>query len=182
VVCLIEISLFGRGGQGVVVGGEFLVKAAIAEGIYAQSIPFFGGERRGAPVSSGVRISNEPIYQHESIKKADIITIFDKSLIDFAKPLDRIKQNGVILLNTNNPQEQWPNTYYVDATSIAKDLGLVIAGWPLVNTTMLGALASITKTIDVNVLKDIVSKEFGKRGAQNAQAVERGAKEVKKIE
>jgi len=61
VVCLIQISLFGRCGQGVVVGGEFLVKAAIAEGIYAQPIPFFGGERRGAPEFKSYHYPHGPV-------------------------------------------------------------------------------------------------------------------------
>ncbi|MGC9142957.1 MAG: 2-oxoacid:acceptor oxidoreductase family protein, partial [Candidatus Micrarchaeia archaeon] len=79
---MIEISLHGRGGQGVVAAGELLVRAAVKQGIYAQSIPFFGGERRGAPVRSGVRISDRPIYTHEGIKNADIITVFDTSLLN----------------------------------------------------------------------------------------------------
>jgi len=43
---VIEISLHGRGCQGVVAAGELLVKGAVKQGIYAQSIPFLGGERR----------------------------------------------------------------------------------------------------------------------------------------
>ena len=61
---MIEIMLYGRGGQGVVTAGELLVKAAIHKGIYGQSIPFFGGERRGAPVYSYVRIDNKPVRIH----------------------------------------------------------------------------------------------------------------------
>lgn len=42
---MIEISLKGRGGQGVVTAGELLTRAVIAKGKYAQSIPFFLEER-----------------------------------------------------------------------------------------------------------------------------------------
>jgi len=89
---VIEISLHGRGGQGVVAAGELLVKGAVKQGIYAQSIPFFGGERRGAPVRSGVRISDSPIYTHDSIKNADIMAIFDLSLLDVVD-LHILKEN-----------------------------------------------------------------------------------------
>jgi len=89
---VVEISLHGRGCQGVVAAGELLVKGAVKQGIYAQSIPFLGGERRGATVMSGVRISDSPIYTHESIKNADIMEIFDVSLLD-AVDLHILKEN-----------------------------------------------------------------------------------------
>jgi pyruvate ferredoxin oxidoreductase gamma subunit len=179
---LIEVSLNGRGGQGIVAGGELLVKGAIKQGIFAQSIPFFGGERRGAPVSSGIRISNEPIYTHESIKSADIIALFDISLINIIK-LDMLKEQGILLVNAPNIQKLWKNTYYLDATSIAKSMGLVVAGWPLVNTAMMGALAKISGLVDVSDLKDIAMEQFhGDYGKMNADAVQKGAELVRKLD
>ena len=96
---MIELSLHGRGGQGVVAAGELLVKGAVKQGIYAQSIPFFGGERSGAPVRSVVRISDSPIYTHESIKNADIMAIFDVSLLDVVD-LHILKEGGSLLINS----------------------------------------------------------------------------------
>lgn len=179
---MIEISLHGRGGQGVVAAGELLVKAAIKQGIYAQSIPFFGGERRGAPVRSGIRIDTEPIYTHESIKSADIIVVFDPSLLSIIN-MNILKENGSVLVNSPNPQKMAKSTYYLDATSIAESLGLVIAGWALVNTPLMGALAKISKIVNVEDLKESAMEQFkGERGALNAKAIEIGANEVKKLE
>ncbi|MFP3226293.1 MAG: 2-oxoacid:acceptor oxidoreductase family protein, partial [Sulfolobaceae archaeon] len=59
---LVELALRGRGGQGVVTAGELLVKAEVLDDKYGQSIPFYGGERRGAPVVSYVRLSDQPIF------------------------------------------------------------------------------------------------------------------------
>ena len=179
---MIEISLHGRGGQGVVAAGELLVRAAVKQGIYAQSIPFFGGERRGAPVRSGVRISDKPIYTHESIRSADIIAVFDTSLLSIIS-LDMLKENGSLLVNAPSAQKLATNTYYVDATSIAKSLGLVIAGWPLVNTALMGALTKLSGLVDIEDLKAIAREQFsGERGELNARAIELGANEVKKVE
>jgi Pyruvate/2-oxoacid:ferredoxin oxidoreductase gamma subunit len=41
-VMRLEIVLRGRGGMGVVTAGEILVKAAVLEGKYGQSIPSYG--------------------------------------------------------------------------------------------------------------------------------------------
>jgi len=88
---MLEISLKGRGGQGVVTAGELLVSAAIKEGIYGQSIPFYGGERRGAPVTSEVRVSKEPIFMHRRVYNPDIIAVFDPSLINLENLLEGLK-------------------------------------------------------------------------------------------
>ena len=50
-----EIRIHGRGGQGTVVAAEILAAAFVLEGKYAANFPFFGQERRGAPVSAFVR-------------------------------------------------------------------------------------------------------------------------------
>jgi 2-oxoacid:acceptor oxidoreductase gamma subunit (pyruvate/2-ketoisovalerate family) len=47
---MIEVRFHGRGGQGAVVASEILAKAAVKEGMFASAFPFFGVERRGAPV------------------------------------------------------------------------------------------------------------------------------------
>jgi len=57
---VIEIRWHGRGGQGAVTSAELLAMAAIIEGKYAVAIPYFGAERRGAPVIAYNRISNKP--------------------------------------------------------------------------------------------------------------------------
>ncbi|MGD1040358.1 MAG: 2-oxoacid:acceptor oxidoreductase family protein, partial [Dehalococcoidales bacterium] len=51
-----EIVFYARGGQGAVTAAAVLVAALAQEGKYAQAFPFFGGERRGAPVKAFLRI------------------------------------------------------------------------------------------------------------------------------
>ena len=56
-----EVRLVGRGGQGVVTAGDLLGSAAVHEGRWAQSIPTFGPERRGALCMSTLRIGAEEL-------------------------------------------------------------------------------------------------------------------------
>ena len=56
-----EIFFYTRGGQGAATAAAVLVAALFKEGKYAQAFPFFGGERRGAPVKAFLRIDDKPI-------------------------------------------------------------------------------------------------------------------------
>ncbi|WP_373469093.1 2-oxoacid:acceptor oxidoreductase family protein [Acidianus infernus] len=178
-----EIILRGRGGMGVVTAGETLVKAAVKEGKYGQSIPFFGGERRGAPVVSYVRLSDEPIYIHREIYNSDLVAVFDTSLFNILNPLEGLKEDGILLLNTKTPKKLWKNTFYVDAVEIADKLNLSIAGWKLVNMPMVGAIAKVTGMIKIDSVVEAIEEEFsGKLGELNAEAAKLGYEMVSKYD
>ena len=78
---MLEIRLHGRGGQGAVTGGELLSKSAGAEGKWSQAFPKFGVERRGAPVESYCRISDERVRLHQELYEPDVVVILDPSLM-----------------------------------------------------------------------------------------------------
>lgn len=180
---LIELALRGRGGQGVVTAGELVVKAMVMEDKYAQSIPFYGGERRGAPVVSFLRLSDQPIFLHREVYNPDGVAVFDPSLVQLMNVVEGIRENGFLLVNTPEAKRWWKNEYIVDATSIAKELSLVVAGWAVVNTVMIGALAKVLGQPSLTSLEEAVKEEFpGKLGELNAEAVERGYKEVRKVD
>ncbi|ARM76888.1 2-oxoacid:acceptor oxidoreductase family protein [Acidianus manzaensis] len=178
-----EISLRGRGGQGVVTAGELLVKASILEDEYGQSIPFYGGERRGAPVVTFVRLSENPILLHREVYNPDGVAVFDPSLLSILNVTEGLKDTGFLLVNTSIPKKLVKNEYIVDATTIAKNLGLTIAGWAVVNTALIGAISKILGKPSLKSLEEAIEEEFeGKLGELNAEAAELGYKEVKKVD
>jgi pyruvate ferredoxin oxidoreductase, gamma subunit (EC 1.2.7.1) len=181
-VMRLEIVLRGRGGMGVVTAGEILVKAAVLEGKYGQSIPSYGGERRGAPVTSYVRLSDEPIYIHREVYNADLIGVFDPSLFKVMNPLEGLEEDGILVINTKTPQKLWKKTFYLDAVEIAEKLNLIIAGWRLVNIPMVGAIARITGMISLDAIEEAVKEEFeGKLGETNAEAAKLGYEMVREV-
>ena len=98
---MIEIKFQGRGGQGVVVASEILSRACFEEGHYPQCFSVFGGERRGAPVASFIRISDEKIYLKCDIDRPGHLVFFDGSLFDEKRISEQITHGGVLLLNTD---------------------------------------------------------------------------------
>ena len=53
--------------QGSVTAAELLAIAAFEEGMYSQTFPSFGVERRGAPVMAFVRLSDKKIRLRSQI-------------------------------------------------------------------------------------------------------------------
>ena len=65
---MFEIRIHSRGGQGGVTAARLLAMAALHDGKYATACPFYGAERRGAPVVSFVRIDDHPIKVYSQIR------------------------------------------------------------------------------------------------------------------
>lgn len=158
---LVEIVFHGRGGQGAVTAANLLVAAALNDGNRGvQAFPFFGAERRGAPVRAFARISEEEIHLRSEIYKPDIVIILDESIMDIVDTLKGLKEDGKILINTTKKPEEFnfSNKFCVatvDATGIALKYDILVGGIPVVNTPILG---SVPKILDKVTLKSIQNK------------------------
>jgi len=170
-----EICIHGRGGQGGVTAAEMLARAAFKEGKWVQAIPFFGAERRGAPVKAFVRLSDEPILVRSQVYNPDYVIVLDSALLEIIDISEGLKNNGIIIINTRkNPKDisiKESRVATVDATGIALELQLLVAGLPILNTPMLGAFAKATEEVKLeNVLKVIRQEWSGAAGEKNAKA------------
>ena len=76
-----EIRIHSRGGQGGVTAARLLALAAFRDGKYATACPFYGAERRGAPVVSYVRIDDRPIRVYSQIRNPDLVVVLDPSVM-----------------------------------------------------------------------------------------------------
>ncbi|MDN7013197.1 pyruvate ferredoxin oxidoreductase [Methanoculleus sp. FWC-SCC3] len=139
-----EIRIHSRGGQGGVTAAKLLALAAFRDGKHATACPFYGAERRGAPVVSFVRIDDEPIKVYSQIHEPDLVIVLDTSIMDVVNVLDGLKADGTVLLNSAHPVAGCNGTCrHVDLTGIALAQNLVVSGSPILNTPVLGALAKM---------------------------------------
>jgi 2-oxoacid:acceptor oxidoreductase gamma subunit (pyruvate/2-ketoisovalerate family) len=72
-----EIKFCGRGGQGVVMASQMLGFAFFKAGLYPQCFSVFGGERRGAPVVSFLRVDRKKILLKCGIKQPNEMIYLD---------------------------------------------------------------------------------------------------------
>ncbi len=176
-----DVLILGRGGQGGVTAARILVSAAMKEGKWGQAMPEFGAERRGAVVRSYARIGTEPVMLHSAIKQADIIMMLTHTILNQVDVTGIAKSRSTkLIINSPAPIKTELPTYWVNANQIAEDLGLVIAGWHVVNTSMLGALSKATGLVKLDSVMDSL-EEFirGSVLKQNIEAVRRAFNETK---
>ena len=101
---MIEIRFHGRGGQGAVTAAEILAKAAFEDGKFSQAFPFFGVERRGAPVMAFTRIDDKPIQIRYQVQNPDYVVVLDDGLLDVVNVFSGIKNDSSIIINTNKEE------------------------------------------------------------------------------
>ncbi|TFG34749.1 pyruvate ferredoxin oxidoreductase [Candidatus Thorarchaeota archaeon] len=177
---MIEIRWHGRGGQGGVTSAELLAKAAYRDGYKGvQAFPYFGAERRGAPVKAFTRIADEVINVRSQVYTPDVVAVLDSSILDLTDVTEGLKENGKVIINTPKRADEITlpkgHIYTYDGTGIALKNGLLVGGLPVINTTMLGAIAKATSLVKLETVQEIIRENWGgKVGERNAQ----GAKEA----
>ncbi len=172
-----EIRIHGRGGQGAVTAAELLAQSAFLEGRSVQAFPYFGAERRGAPVKAFARISDESILVHSQVYDPDYVIVLDPLIYRVVDVGEGLKSNGVIVVNTTKKPGDLNLAKHrvatVDATGIALELNLIVAGQPVVNTSMIGAFAKATDEIKLeSITKAVKNIWTGPAGEKNAKAAE----------
>lgn len=169
-----EIRIHSRGGQGGVTAARLLATAALHDGKYATACPFYGAERRGAPVVSFVRIDDRPIKVYSQIRDPDFVVVLDASVMDTVDVLHGLKTGGRVFINSAHPWEfAGFASGHVDLTGIALRENLVVAGSPILNTPVLGALAKIGIVSAGSVksaIRGMFSDERNVRAAEAAYA------------
>lgn len=165
---MIEIRWHGRGGQGAVTSANMLADAAYRAGFKGvMSMPTFGAERRGAPVTASTRLSREALRFFSQVEFPDIVIVLDDSLMHSPATVQGLASDGFLLVNSAvDPESLDTGADYriavTDANAIAKEVGLMISGAPMVNTAMLGAIAKATGIIELEHIETAMAGAFSK--------------------
>jgi pyruvate ferredoxin oxidoreductase gamma subunit len=173
---MFEIRIHSRGGQGGVTAARLLALAAIHDGKYATAAPFYGAERRGAPIVSFVRIDDKPIKVYSQIKKPDMVIVLDATVMDVVDVLQGLKAGGTVFVNSQQKREfSGYSSGNVDLTGIALKEGLVVSGSPILNTPVIGALAKMG-IVSVDSAKKAIREMF--TDERNVKAAEAAYREM----
>lgn len=172
---MIEVRFHGRGGQGVVVASEVLAKAAFKMGFEVSSFPFFGVERRGAPVTAFARFDEHPIRIKSSIYEPDYVVVLDSSLLRGVDILEGLKPAGMVLINypagKKLPELPQKFKYFlIDATSIAAAHGIGSQTAPIVNTAIMGGFAKMCDKIALEPILESIREVAPVKEDENVAA------------
>ena len=158
-----EILFTGFGGQGIVLAGRILGKAAVI-GDHKEStlVQAYGPEARGGACSAQVVIAESSIH-YPYVRHPDILVCMSQA--GFEKFIGDIKTGGTLIIDPDlvNPQavppkEDEPGYYAIPATRMAEELGRKM----MANIIMVGFFTAITEAISVNAAKNAVTESVPK--------------------
>jgi 2-oxoglutarate ferredoxin oxidoreductase subunit gamma len=169
-----EIRLAGVGGQGIVMAGVMIGRAAsIFGGKHVTLTQSYGPESRGGASKTEVIVSDEPV-DYPKVAKPDLIAIFSQEA--YLKNVEDINENSTVIIDPDMVVEssstaKTSRTFRVPATRMAEKLGRKI----IANMVMVGAIVAITKMVEVTAVEKAIAK-YTPRGTEklNLQAFRSG--------
>ncbi len=166
----------GFGGQGVLLMGQLLALAALAENRQVSWLPSYGPEMRGGTANCSVTISDQPIASPIIDHPTSLIAMNRPSLDKFEAA---IVPQGKLFINSSiidqKPRRDDLNVYYVPCNDIALELGNAKVS----NIVMLGAYIAATGCVKPESLIEALQHKLGERKMHmipvNREALARGA-------
>lgn len=148
---------------------QTIAEAAILEGKQAQAFPFFGAERRGAPVMAFARIDDKKICDRTQVSEPDMLVVMDESLLDIEPVAAGLKKGGWAVINSRLVPSEIDlgvetRCVSVDATSIALELLKA----PIVNTSILGAMVRAEGFVSLESIQRAIMNRFGEKLGEKA--------------
>ena len=140
----VEIRISGLGGQGVVLAGEILGRAAVYDGKEVVETASYGAEARGSTAKSEVIIADQKIG-YPKVRKCDVLVAMSQSAL--GKNIGDLKENGILIVDkglVERVPEVKAKVFEVPATKTAET---ELSSRVHANVVMLGALVKVTRTV-----------------------------------
>jgi len=150
----IEVLLGGFGGQGIILSGLILGKAAtLFSDKMATFTQSYGPEARGGACSANVMISEDEI-DYPYVTRPHHMMVMSQGAYD--KYEGRLRSGGKLLyeddlVEIKNPRDD-VHTFGIPATRLAEKLGRKIVA----NIVMLGFVTAVTEVVDYEAMKSAI--------------------------
>jgi len=169
----IEIKIGGFGGQGVILAGEIVGRAAaVHDGKNATLTRSFGPEARGGSASAQVIISEETIY-YPYVTRPSILVVMSQAA--YQRFSGELSPGGLLLIESDlvRPGDVSPEVrmFAVPATRFAEEMGRKI----VLNIVMLGFFAAVSGVVGADAMRKAIA-ETVPHGTEdlNLRAFQRG--------
>ena len=169
----IKLKVGGFGGQGVILAGHVIGKAAaIYGGKHATMTQSFGPEARGSACSAQVLISDD-VVRYPYIRRPNVLMVMSQDAYREYEP--SLEDGGMLLIEDElvKPENLRPGirVYGAPATRIAEELGKKM----VLNIVMIGFFAAVTNLLEKEALRKAVASSVPKGTEElNLTAFERG--------
>jgi len=168
-----EIKFAGYGGQGVIMAGMIIGRAAsLYKDMFATLTQSFGPEARGSACSAQVIISPEKIL-YPYVTRPEILLVMSQEACNKFLPEATDSATVIIEEDMVRPQGLKPgmNVFGVPAARLAEELGRKMS----LNLVMVGFFTSVTKILAYEAVREaIIGSVPNGTEALNLKAFERG--------
>jgi 2-oxoglutarate ferredoxin oxidoreductase subunit gamma len=168
----LEVRIGGLGGQGVVLAGQILGRAAAYDGKNAVQTQSYGAEARGSLAKSEVIISDSKIG-FPVIRKCDVLVAMNQEAL--ATYLKDLKDNGTLIVDSIHEKDALTakaKVFKIPATETAEKM---FGSRVYANMLILGALTEATNIVSETAMEkaieDATTVEFANT---NKQACRKG--------
>jgi 2-oxoglutarate ferredoxin oxidoreductase subunit gamma len=150
-----EIRVGGLGGQGIILCGSIIGKAAsIYAGKHSTMIQAFGPEARGSACSAQVIVDDQAIG-YPYVRRPDILVLMSQDA--FAQFVPQLKPQGLVLYEEElvHPDARLPTSakaFSIPATRFAEELGRRM----VLNIVMVGFFAGATGALPYDSIEKAV--------------------------
>ena len=150
-----QFLIAGFGGQGVLLIGQLLAKAAMHDGMNVSWMPSYGPEMRGGTANCSVVLSDSPVGS-PIITAPDVLVAMN--LPSLQKFVDTVVPGGQIYIDSSLIEEKVARTdvevFYIPATQMAKEENIA----SLANMIIVGHLLENNPELDFNGTDAVVNK------------------------
>ena len=169
-----EVMFAGFGGQGVMLIGQMLAYAGMAEGKNVVWLPSYGPEMRGGTAYCTVVVSDRPIAS-PIIDRPSSIAVLNRPSLDKFGP--KVRSGGLLIINSSlidvSSDRSDIRKLHLPANQIALDAGTGKAA----NMVVLGAYLGCTGAVSLEEVKQVLRHQFEKKPQLvevNLRVLERG--------
>jgi 2-oxoglutarate ferredoxin oxidoreductase subunit gamma len=166
-----QIVITGFGGQGVVLAGRIVGKAAaIGDKLESTLVQSYGPESRGGACSAQVTISDAEIY-YPYIQNPDILVAMSQA--GYEKYKDLLKKEGLLIVDQDlvQPDSEAGEFFSVPSTRLAEQMGLKM----MANIIMIGFFTAVSQAVSLEAARQTVMESVPKGTEEkNLKAFEKG--------
>lgn len=168
-----QVFITGFGGQGIVMAGDILGKAAtLHDRRHATMMQTYGPEARGGSCSSQVIISDREIL-FPCIGEPEVLICMSQE--GYTKYVRTLRRRGTLIWDTDLVKSRKSagglTTFNIPATRFAEELGNTM----MANIVMLGFLAAVQNVVSAGALRDAVADSVPPATKENnLRAFDRG--------
>jgi 2-oxoglutarate ferredoxin oxidoreductase subunit gamma len=172
----IEIRISGLGGQGVVLAGQILGKAAVYDGKNTVQTQSYGAEARGSAAKSEVIIS-EGKTGFPAVRKCDILVAMSQQALN--RNISDLREGGFLIVDSTYVTEIPERNVRIFRIPATENSEKEFGAKTYANMFVLGALTKITNIVTSNAIRRAIEDTVPQKYVSvNKQAYEKGIESV----